>query len=137
MRARLRRAERLSESFQKTLLSWEHSGFSVHAGEVIEATQPESLERMARYAARAPIALARVFVQKDGRVKLLTPVHPKTGKDYVIFDPLDWVSAYELDHLQIVSTASSPIPEPGSIALLCLGLVGVGFVSRRRKAKAS
>ena len=90
---RLRRAERLSDSFQKTLLSWEPSGFSVHAGEVIEATQPESLERMARYATRAPIALAKVFVQKDGRVKLLTPVHPKTGKDYVIFDPLDWVHA--------------------------------------------
>ena len=26
-------------------------------------------------------------------MKLLTPVHPKTGKDYVIFEPLDWVHA--------------------------------------------
>ena len=60
---------------------------------MIEATQPESLERMARYATRAPIALAKVFVQKDGRIRLLTPVHPKTGKDYVIFDPPDWVHA--------------------------------------------
>ena len=60
---------------------------------MIESTQPESLERTARYATRAPIALAKVFVQKDGRIKLLTPVHPKTGKDYVIFDPLDWVHA--------------------------------------------
>jgi len=36
---RLVRAERLTQAFQESLLSWEHSGFSVHAGEAIEATQ--------------------------------------------------------------------------------------------------
>jgi hypothetical protein len=95
--ARLRRAGRLSEAFQENLLSWEHSGFSVHAGERIPAAHTPAeaapLERMARYMTRAPIALGKVFQQKDGRVKLLTPLDPRTGKDYVLFDPLEWVHA--------------------------------------------
>jgi len=90
---RLRRAERLSESFHERLLSWEHSGFSVHAGEAIPPQEAESLERLARYMTRAPVALSKVFPQKDGRVKLLTPRDPKTGQDSRLFDPLDWVHA--------------------------------------------
>ncbi len=31
--------------------------------------------------------------QKDGRVKLLTPCDPATGRDHRLFDPLDWVHA--------------------------------------------
>ena len=46
---------------------------------------------MARYMTRTPVALAKVFEQKDGRVKLLTPRDPKTGVDHRLFDPLDWV----------------------------------------------
>ncbi len=95
--ARLRRAGRLSEAFQENLLSWEHSGFSVHAGKRIPAANTPAeaapLERMARYMTRAPIALGKVFQQKDGRVKLLTPLDPRTGKDHVLFDPLEWIHA--------------------------------------------
>jgi len=67
--------------------------FSVHAGERIEPTQQESLERMARYMTRAPIALGTVFEQKNGQVKLLTPPNPKTGEHHLLFDPLVWVHA--------------------------------------------
>ena len=87
------RPQRLSEAFRERLLSWEHSGFSVHAGEAIEAKQRESLECMGRYMTRAPVALSKVFPQKDGRVKLLTPRDPKTGQDSRFFDPLHWVHA--------------------------------------------
>jgi len=48
---------------------------------------------MARYMTRTPVALAKVFHLKDGRVKLLTPRDPKTGLDHRLFDPLDWVHA--------------------------------------------
>ena len=71
---RLVRAERLSEAVRQRLLSWERSDFSVHAGEAIEAKQRESLERMARYVTRAPVALSKVFREKDGRVRLPTPL---------------------------------------------------------------
>ena len=48
---------------------------------------------MARYMTRTPVALAKVFRQKDGRVKLLTPRDPTTGLDHRLFDPMDWIHA--------------------------------------------
>jgi hypothetical protein len=87
----LRRAERLSDDFMEALLGWEHSGFSVHAGTAIESTEPKAVERVGRYLTRAPVALGKVHPQRDGRVKLLTPPNPKTGRDHSLFDPLDWV----------------------------------------------
>jgi len=90
---RLKHAERLSASFHETLLSWTHSGFSVHAGEPVSSEQPEALERLARYVTRAPVGLAKVFPQPDGRVKLLTPPDPKTGRAGRLFDAIDPVHA--------------------------------------------
>ena len=49
------------------------------------------MERMARYMTRAPVALGKVFQQRDGRVKLLVPPDPRTRQDYVLFDLLEWV----------------------------------------------
>jgi hypothetical protein len=75
------------------LLSWVHSGFSFHAGEPVGSEQPEVLERLARYLTRAPVGLAKVFPQPDGRVKLLTPHDPNAGRTGRHFDPIDWVHA--------------------------------------------
>jgi len=90
---RLLRAERLSGSFHDALLSWQHSGFSVHAGAEVQASNAESLERLGRYMTRAPVSLAKVFLEKEGRVKLLTPPDPRTGETSRVFDALDWVHA--------------------------------------------
>jgi len=90
---RLVRAERLSEAFMESLLSWQYSGFSVHVGEELEPSDPQAAERVSRYLVRAPVALGKVHPQKDGRIKLLTPRDPSTGEDARFFDPLDWVHA--------------------------------------------
>ncbi len=55
---RLHQAKRLSESFMFSLLGWVHSKFSVHAKHRIGAGDSENLEKMARYATRAPIRLS-------------------------------------------------------------------------------
>ncbi len=62
-------------------------------GTAIKADDPKATERASRYVTRAPFALAKVHPHKDGRVKLLTPLDPKTGLDYRRFDPLDWIHA--------------------------------------------
>ena len=88
---RLHRAQRLSTRFLEALYAWKHSGFSVHVGAPLEASEPKSVERVGRYLVRAPVALGKVHPQEDGRVKLLTPPDPKTGARSRLFDPLDWV----------------------------------------------
>ena len=49
---------------------------------------------------------------------------------------LSRVSAYELDHLQIVATGVTPIPEPASLILLGSGVIGIAW-RRRRQTRRS
>ena len=86
-----------------------------------------------RHATRAPIALAKVFVKKDGRIKLLTPVHPQTGKDYVIFDPLDWVHAVTT---QIPDARQHLVRYQGAYANSARALPAQGGGGQRRVADA-
>ena len=90
---RLVAASWLSEEFRERLLSWEHSGFSVHVGKPVSAEDAAALERLGRYGARAPVSMERVFLERDGRVKYLTPPDPRSGATHVHFDPLDWIHA--------------------------------------------
>ncbi|MSR75748.1 MAG: hypothetical protein EXS14_09810 [Planctomycetes bacterium] len=55
---RLHEAERLSDGFKESLLSWVRSGFSVFAGSAISPHDQGALERMARYVTRPPLAIA-------------------------------------------------------------------------------
>jgi hypothetical protein len=52
--------ELLSEEQARSMLSWPHSGFHVHHGVRIEADDALGLLQVARYSARAPIALERL-----------------------------------------------------------------------------
>jgi len=88
----LHEAERLSEEFLLSLLSWRRSGFSVHAGEPLPPGEPR-LERLARSLARPPLAFSQVEIDSEDRVHLRTPPHPRTGKTEIVFDPLDFVHA--------------------------------------------
>ena len=74
----------------------------MHDGEPIEATQPKSVERVGRYLTRAPVGLAKVFTERDGSVRMLTPPDPKTGRESRTFDALDWVHAI-----------TTQLPDPG------------------------
>jgi hypothetical protein len=66
---RIVRGERLSEKFRDTLLSWVHSGFSVHGEQSVFDHEPERLERLARYMVRAPIPFDRVDLTEDEQVR--------------------------------------------------------------------
>ena len=85
--AALARAERLSEEFALTLLSWERSGFSVYAEQVVLAEEKARLARLARYVARAPLPDARVREGPDGRLLV------RTGPGEVAFSPLELIHA--------------------------------------------
>jgi len=83
----LQKAERLSGEFAETLLSWEHSGFSVYAEQIVLPDERERLARLARYVARAPLPDTRVREGPDGRLLV------RAGSGEVAFSPLDLIHA--------------------------------------------
>jgi hypothetical protein len=90
---RLVRAERLSEGFRDTLLSWEPSGFSVYGEQVVLETEGDRMERLARYAVRAPMPFQMVEATAENRVRIRTPPDPRTGEREVVLDPLEFIHA--------------------------------------------
>jgi len=50
------------------------TAFSAYAGEAIPPQEPESLERLARYMTRAPVALSKVFPQKSTGEEFTSPL---------------------------------------------------------------
>jgi hypothetical protein len=64
-------------------------GFSLHAGLVVPAGQRERLERVCRYVLRPPVAIDRLHLTDDGRVRLSLR-HPwRDGTTDVVFTPLE------------------------------------------------
>jgi hypothetical protein len=57
----------LSEERTRLLLSWRHSGFSVHTSVTVPPDDRDGLERLARYLLRAPVSLERLHVDEDAQ----------------------------------------------------------------------
>jgi len=83
----IRKADRLSEEFAERLLSWEHSGFSVYAEQVVLPGEGDRLARLARYVARAPRPDTRLREGPGGRLLV------RAGAQEVAFAPLDLIHA--------------------------------------------
>ena len=99
---RLHKAERLSESFMRNLLSWVHPGFSVFAGPPIEAAALTSLESQARYITRPALAMDALHKLEDGNLALETPPDPRTGDTSIALNPFEWIHRI-----------TAHIPDPG------------------------
>ena len=59
----------LSEERSKLLLSWKHTGFSVHTMVRVEPEDGAAVERLARYIMRPPISLERLEWDGKGEVR--------------------------------------------------------------------
>ena len=75
--AALVQAQRLSESFRDRLLSWGHSGFSVHGAQVVLPEETGRLAHLARYATRPPLARHRIRKGPGSRCLLTTCPTPR------------------------------------------------------------
>ena len=67
----------LTEERAELLLSWRHTGFSVHNRVRVEPEDQPAVERLARYIMRPPISLERMQWSGDGEVFY----QPKGGHD--------------------------------------------------------
>lgn len=97
----LQRAGLLDEERTCLLLSWRHSGFSVHNTVIVPAGDGRALEALARYCLRNPVSLARLR---------WTP-----GSETVTYLPRDGhddEKAETLDALDFVARLLAHVPDP-------------------------
>ena len=65
----------------------ESSGFSLHAGIAATASQRETLEHLARYVARPPVATERLALTGSGQVRYTLKTPYRDGCAPQILDP--------------------------------------------------
>jgi hypothetical protein len=73
------------------LLSWVHPGFTVFAGQPVEAGNLESLESQARYIARPAMAMEALQQRPDGTLAMETAPDPRSGATLLVLDALEWI----------------------------------------------
>jgi hypothetical protein len=70
----------------------ENSGFSLHAGIAATASQRDTLEHLARYVARPPVATERLALTGSGQVRYTLKTPYRYGTTHVIFEPEDFMA---------------------------------------------
>ena len=87
----LRKKERLSEKFHRSLSSWEHSGFSVNADVAVPGGNTADLERIVAYTLRPPLSLSRLKYVPGSRTAVYqgTSYHPGFNANFRVLDPLE------------------------------------------------
>jgi hypothetical protein len=95
----------LSEERARLLLSWRHTGFSVHNRVRVEPEDGEAVERLARYIMRPPISLERMSWDGEGEVRYRRKRgHGSSGA------PVEPVETF--DPLEFLARVIMHIPEP-------------------------
>ncbi len=96
----------LSDERTELLLSWRHTGFSVHNRVRVEPEDQPAVERLARYIMRPPISLERVQWGGEGVVHY----RAKGGRDGRTMPAGDTAEAF--DPAEFVARVIMHIPQP-------------------------
>ena len=100
------RRELLSDDVAQSMLAWQHSGFHVHHSVRLEADDALGMLQLARYAARAPIALDRLHYDRGKKcVRLVSDKREGPTAGAHDFDPLEFLAlllAHVPDHHEIL-----------------------------------
>jgi len=89
----------------REMLAWENSGFSLDAAVCVAAHDRPGLERLLRYCARPPFALARLELLDDERVIYRLPACSGIGQR-------DGTTALTLTPLELIDHLAALIPPP-------------------------
>ena len=65
--------------------------FSLHANVEIKTEERKHLQKLARYAARPPLALDRMSEREDGKILYRLKTGFSDGSTHVLFDPIELV----------------------------------------------
>jgi len=107
----------LSPEWAERILSWRHSGFSVHS--LVRAKSKPEAERIGKYMVRPILALERLsFLEGEGRV----------GYRYG-HDELE-----RMDYLELIARVTSHIPDKGQVMVRYYGLYANAHRGKVRKS---
>jgi len=105
--AYLVRRELLSPEWAERILSWRHTGFSVHS--LVRAKTKREAERVGKYMIRPLLSLERLSLdEKEGRVCYR---HGKEAED-----------VERMDYLEFIARVTSHIPDKGQVTVRYYGL---------------
>jgi hypothetical protein len=120
----------LSDERIELLLSWRHTGFSVHNRVRVEPEDQPAVERLARYVMRPPISLERVQWGGEGVVHY----RAKGGHDRRTLPAGDAAEAF--DPAEFLARVIMHIPEPRRHLVRYYGWYSNVSRGKRRKAEA-
>jgi hypothetical protein len=122
----------LTEERTELLLSWRHTGFSVHNRVRVEPEDGPGVERLARYIMRPPISLERIRWDGVGEVSY----QPKGGHDGRARQPGDVAEAF--DPADFLARVIMHVPEPRRHLVRYYGAYSnVSRGKRRRRDEAT
>lgn len=125
----LQREGVLSDERTRLLLSWRHSGFSVHTSVTVPPDDRDGLERLARYLLRPPVSFDRLRVGEDAALLAYAGRRRSTNRgtgDEATRDPLDFLARVVMH-----------IPEPRRHVIRYYGAYSSVVRARRARRAAS
>jgi hypothetical protein len=117
---------KINDEVVQNLLSWRHSGFSVHAGVRVE--QRRDAARLGRYMARCPIVLDRLEWDASSEEVV---IHPRPSRRAGPF-----AKPERLDVLAFLARALDHVPEPRQQQVRYWGWYSNAARGKRHKAEA-
>ncbi|MGB8951983.1 MAG: transposase [Candidatus Aminicenantales bacterium] len=116
------RKELLSPEWVERILSWRHTGFSVHSR--VRAKTKSETERVGKYMIRPILALERLsFLEPEGKVGY------RCGQDRA--------EQEMMDYLEFIARVTSHIPDKGQVTVRYYGLYANAHRGKVRKASVS
>jgi hypothetical protein len=117
--ADLVRKELLSPEWAERILSWQHTGFSLHS--LVRATTKVEAERVGKYMIRPLLSLERLSLdEREGKVGY------RHGED--------GAKQERMDYLEFIARVTSHIPDKGQVMVRYYGLYANAHRGKVRKA---
>jgi len=108
----------LSKERTELLLSWRHTGFSVHNRVRVEPEDQSAVERLVRYIMRPPISLDRMSWDGEGEVRYSRKRgHESPGleeRGVETFEPFEFLARLIMPISETTPTTSSPTSKFGA-----------------------
>jgi hypothetical protein len=83
----------ITDDFRDRLLSWQHSGFTVHNEVKVKARDAAGQQQLARYMIRAPFALEKMEYKPDsGMIVYRSKMHQSLKRNYQIMPGAQWLA---------------------------------------------